>query len=75
MSSLGQMTVQPIGDLLRSDTAIIPNATDLKNDDSVILINSPYAAKYINDFGRGPWCFNDPERKERPTPICRALKR
>lgn len=65
------VTVQPVSDVLLPDALKIPDTRDLQNDDTVVVVDSSQIEKAIYNAPGTQHCFNDPERKERPTPIGR----
>lgn len=69
----GDAGIQPARDLLIDDASKIAFSSDLKNDHPVVLVERADVAQNRYYLAGGPFCLNDPERHERPTPIGCAL--
>lgn len=75
MSGSSEELVKPRGNLRVCNTAEVTKAGDLKNNYPITIINRADIAEERYYFAGGPWCFNDPERKQRTTIVGCCLKR
>lgn len=54
---------------LVDDSTKVADTCDLKNDYPVPVVDRADVQKGCDHIAGGPWCFNNPERKEWPAPI------
>lgn len=75
MSKLHKAGIQPCGDIRVENPAEIAAKCDLKNDYPVVFVDRADVAENLDYLSGGPWCLNDPERKERAAPVGGGLQR
>lgn len=69
MLKASEPVVQPRGNVLVDHTVEVTAASDLKNNNPVVVVDRADVAKDCYHLAGGPWCLNDPEREQWPAPI------
>lgn len=59
--SLGEVGIQPVGNVMVDHAPVVTNARQFKNDDAVVIIKDADGQQNVDDLGWRTWCLNNPD--------------